>query len=266
MAAAEAAEEEPGFLFYILAFNDETFQEGGRSFPESWNKTIVIPTTKYLESIMYDSVLASREGEWANASYVGTFSYRAKKKFVLPDARAIWKQVKASNPDVIVFVRANTSLLGHAQSSHPNFTRLWYKVLSTMGYAADDILSGHIPTFFCNYWAAKPAWMRAYIDFFRKAKAVIESLPEETRALFEEDSNYLAGGMTPQQCMQIFGKPYYTYYPFLCERLACFFFWKMGAKISSTNVMPVMGDGISSLIKIQEDTKRRLDRKYSQLL
>ena len=95
-----------------------------------------------------------------------------------------------------------------------------------MGYPGHQILSRTIPLVQCNYWMAKPELMQDYINFAKKIKQRMDETSDGgLQALLYSDSQY-RGQLSKERLVQISGKPYYTYHPFICERLPGFFFRK----------------------------------------
>lgn len=233
------AEIRPTFKIYVLGYNDVTMQQARQNFANTmgeYYEPIHIHTTKYLENIMYKHVLTDRERDWECMSYVGTLAYSAPSKITLPDLHARSIAIQQTNPDVIVLFSSRDRLVDQAQRHHPLFTELWCKILGRLGYSRGDALNPGVPTYFSNFWLAKPRWMREYMDFYKRAEQVMDSVGELQDMLYA-NSRY-GGKMTKERCMEVFGRPYYPYHPFICERLPCFFFWKHGAKLMDLTETP----------------------------
>lgn len=188
-----------------------------------WARIIRIPTTFYLESVMYSTILQRRIEEWKDADFVGCIAWTAHKKLQTLDLGPLLRP----DLDLVAFMYRGDPLVATATRWHPRFQFIWTQVLRHMGYADDAILNPLIPSFYCNYWAARPWVMRAYLDFFAKFKHALETLPHIQDALWS-DSEYSDRGtdiasISSERCMTIWGVEYYPYHPFLCERLICFF-------------------------------------------
>jgi len=188
-----------------------------------WARIIRIPSTFYLESVMYHTILQRRQREWEHADYVGCVSWTAHTKMQSLDL----DHVLPTNLDFVAFLYRGDALVDTATRWHPEFKRVWIPTLRAMGYKESDILASNIPSFYCNYWACRPAIMDRYLEFFRDFKIQLESLPDVQDALWS-DAQYKARGkdvaaLSDETCMRIWGVPFYTYHPFVCERLPCFF-------------------------------------------
>jgi hypothetical protein len=135
----------------------------------------------------------------------------------------------SNDADVISFINTNQSLVEQAKYHTPLFLKAWTILLQKMGYETTVSLSKEIPLFVCNCWIAKPQWMERYIDFAMHAMSLIMTDPL-LKDLCYNDSKYNAGNLCTDKLILISGKPFYTFHPFLLERLPCFFFWVNNAK------------------------------------
>ena len=224
-------------MIYVLAPTREDFERAQRDtkdFP--WAKPIMIPTTFYLESVMYTTILQRRRTEWEHAEYVGTIAHTAVQK--LYDLSGIYDTLRhASNEhgDVAAFLYRGDSLLAAAEKWHPGFLRIWAASLRYLGFPLDKVMSEEIPSYYCNYWAATPETMKDYIQFFKSFTHALETLPFVSDEVWNDSSYSGRGpdiaGLSSDQCMKIWGVEHYPFHPFVCERIPCFFFWVTGRKL-----------------------------------
>jgi hypothetical protein len=219
---------------YIL-YHDERSKDIANFFSRfPWAHFVKMGKSKYFESAFWP-ILYSRQHEWANQDYVGFISYSLVIKQSLTEFPLdnIIKQAKGA--DVISFYKlSSTGLIINALRGHRNFSEVWIALLTKMGFQHDDIMSFEMPFFPCNCWIAKPVWMRRFLLFAFKAMEILET-DSKIRKLAYKNSAY-TGKLSQSQLMAITGKPYYTFHPFIMERLPCFFFWIYGAKMYDTNV------------------------------
>jgi hypothetical protein len=214
---------------YILCYNDLTENKANESFGKyEWAKILRINSTLYLENIMYDSWLLDNKEDWENFDYVGTLSWKALTKIKLPNMDEIIKQLEIKKPDLFPFLVGKLNMIKRTDFYHPLFSKIWVNLLTKLNFTEDMILSNNILPFYCNYWICPPKLMLEYIDFFKKAKDLIEK-DQELQINIWQNSLYL--GIPKSDCMKIFGVPFYPYHPFICERLPCFFFWSRKSKI-----------------------------------
>jgi len=220
---------ESDILIYILYHDQESLQIASRFFNFKWAKLTKIYSTKYFESIIF-SYLDENRDEWINKKFVGFLTYNSYKKITLFDIEYLAKQY--SNCDVITFNNLYiTPLLIHAERCHPSFINIWEQILLLLNYDIADILSLKIPVFFNNYWMANPKWVLKYIEFYKNVVHIMEN-NTKIKYLLYQNSNYKGNlNKYPGILIKICGRPYYTFHPFIMERLVCFFFWVNKAKI-----------------------------------
>ena len=226
-------------LVYIICYNDHTEAEAKRRFRgQSWGRILRIDSTPYLESEVYNSHLLSLQREWLDADYVGTLAWRAHDKTEI-NMEKIKGVLQDAQPDVFAFLLGTMQMLSQATTFHPNFGHNWLQLLSRMCYDERDCMHPDIPFFACNYWLARPRWMRAYISFFQNAKMIIDNPRLPLHLEMWKDAKYSTSLMSPSRCLEVFGVPYFPFHPFVCERLPCFFFWFYRAKVLTPNkVLP----------------------------
>ncbi len=225
------------YIIYVLAPTEKDLENARENFKDfPWAVPIMIPTTFYLESVMYTHILHRRREEWEHADYVGTISHSAIHK--LRDISSIYgtlQDASNENVDVAAFLYRGDSLVAAAEKWHPGFLRLWVGSLRYLGFPVETILSEEIPSFYCNYWAATPTVMKEYIQFFKTFVHTFDTLPILSDEIWN-DSGYSGrgtgiAGLSAERCMSIWGVPWYPFHPFLGERIPCFFFWATKKKI-----------------------------------
>ena len=229
-------------LIYVLCYDSVSEKLAKERFGSiSWMKVLFIPTTFYLESILYAEILSDLENEWITSDYVGTISYSCIDKglSIYTIKKAFTEASKQSElPDVIAFyAEKNTNMINITNLLHPNFINVWDKLLNkleTVG-CKQKIKNNQIKGFFCNYWVAKPEWMIRYCSFFRKARVILD-YNQTIRSEIWKDSNYPLK-LTQYELMRIYGKPYYPYIPFVCERLPCYYFENENATILFNSIV-----------------------------
>lgn len=221
-------------LIYILYHNQESFKLATKFIKYKWARLRKIYSTKFFESIIFLYLDQNRE-EWINKKFVGFLTYNSYKKIKIFNIEQISK--KYSNYDVITFNNYHKSpLLITSERAHPNFINIWEKILLLLGYNINDILSLEIPTYYNNYWMAKPEWIDKYIKFYKKVIDIMENNIEIHDMLYQ-NSKYSGKLLQyPQVLIKMCGRPYYTFHPFIIERLVCFFFWFEKAKLYQANI------------------------------
>lgn len=114
----------------------------------------------------------------------------------------------------------------------PLFLEIGKKLFEKLGITA-DITSLPTTAIFSNHWIAERAVYEQFVlEMLVPAMGLLES-DEELRTLCEKDSGYFElcarpdedrfgqypRSVSPEKCQALFGVPYYTFHPFICERL-----------------------------------------------
>jgi uncharacterized protein (DUF952 family) len=191
-----------------------------------------------------------RMHEWEDADYVGCLAYRAHEKIEVthvPSVLSASNRAFGAAPPIDMCAlfqfspqRDGTvlSLVEQAGRWHRRFPELWALLHAHMGQivpAAEALelfsasTAPHVPLFVCNYWVATPVWMKRYCAFMQGVKHLLDTIPYVQQALWS-DAEY-PGSLSAEQLLEISGQPHYTYHSFLCERLACFFFFAHRARM-----------------------------------
>jgi hypothetical protein len=220
---------ESDILIYILYHNRESFKLASRFLKFKWARLRKIYSTKYFESIIFLYLDTNRD-EWINKKFVGILTYNSYNKVRLFDINELAN--KYSNYDIIPFNNNfNTPLLISSEYFHPSFINIWEEILLLLNYNIVDILSLKIPVFYNNYWMANPKWVLKYIEFYKKVVYIMEN-NKNIKYLLYQNSNYKGKLLEyPGILIKLCGRPYYTFHPFIIERIVCFFFWVNNAKI-----------------------------------
>lgn len=225
---------ESDIIIYILYHNQESFKLASKFLKFKWAKLRKIYSTKYFESIIFLYLDKNRD-EWINKKFVGILTYNSYKKVKLFDIEMLAK--KYSNYDIIPFNNYyKNPLLIISEYFHPSFINIWEQLLLSLNYNINDILSLKIPVFYNNYWMAKPEWVIKYISFYKNILYIMEN-DKNIKYLLYQNSNYKGKLLEyPEILIKICGRPYYTFHPFIIERLVCFFFWVNNCNIYQPNI------------------------------
>jgi hypothetical protein len=178
---------------------------------------------------MYSSWLHEHLDEWSDCDYVGTLSWKAPEKIPVPDMDALATHLAVRKPSVVPFFPWHESIVYQGEQHHPLFVQLWSDFTRELGIPREQATDPSIPLFFCNYWMATPEWMLRYMEFFKRARHVLDTSEVIQEELWS-DSGFKKV-ISDEKCIEIFGKPYYPYHCFLCERLPCLFFSLEGAVV-----------------------------------
>jgi hypothetical protein len=219
-----------GLIVYVLSYDDASEQRAHKLFEhDPCVRFLRLGVNKYCESQAYD-VLAQKEHEWRDAAFVGTLAYGADTKITIPDWLALHNKLEHTEVDIIGLLPFGTHLVTQATNHHPLFPAIWQRLLAKMGYTWRDIFDVETPVFLCNYWLARPQWMRRFIEFSKRARHMLDN-DHLLIDMSMQDACY-RNHFSKDMCLQAFGRPYITYHPFVCERLPCTYFYVKGAAIA----------------------------------
>lgn len=230
-------------LIYILAYSDETYRLASIEYGIfNWAKVIRIPSSILFENVIFDSILEERKEEWMHLEYVGFLSWKASSKIRIHSNMKthIGKIVKDVRYDVIGLYDPfpNKSFIEQACRCHPKFYHIWEPLMTSLGYKSAYNFKEIRNVFLANYWIAKPEWLQKYLAFFKKLKMMMSTLESIQMDLWE-DSKYPCKSKALQSHLYSFsGKPYYTYHPFIFERVPAVFFFFEGANVIVTREGP----------------------------
>lgn len=207
-------------VVYVLAYDAASEAEARARFGScEWARVVRLPDesphTKYMEGAAFLSVLPARRDEWKDADFVGTLSWKAHQKIGVPDFAELCAEVR--HADVVALLPSTEHALMQAVRCHPRFLEVWVPLLQKMGYAAKDVVSIRLPSMYCNYWLAKPAWMDRFLSFYARAVHLLETDEELQEPVW--DSACYNTALPPERVRQIYGKAHVTYHPFVGERL-----------------------------------------------
>ena len=182
---------------------------------------VIMPSNKYYESHLFrlpqDSLVIGDE------DYVGHVTYSYKKKMSPIDFETVVAKYSTQNYDLFaLFPAPNIDLYAHADTWHHGFLEIWDRLIHLLGYGSYRNYPTP-PAFFCNYWIMKRDVFVKYKDIAKRAMDLIDTDPV-LRDLCDRDSSYKGTHMRldTERLIKIAGKPYYTFHPFVMERLICF--------------------------------------------
>lgn len=209
-------------VVYVLAFDEESTRKATHAFAKhEWARVVTLPDdpsrNKYMEGAAFLATLPERRDEWKDADFVGTLSYSAPDKIVVPDLPALCANLQGA--DMVALLPSSEHMLSMAVRSHPRFLEIWVPLLSKLGYSPQDALSVRMPCFMCNYWIATPARMDAFLSFYARAVHLLEKDADLQDALW--DSACYGTKLTAGRVQEIYGTKHMPYHPFISERLVC---------------------------------------------
>lgn len=216
---------------YVLCYDNDSNRIALNDFSKiPFAEVLEINTTQWLENIMYKTWLNENRDAWKDYAYVGTISYKAKKKLPRLDVMRVCQIGFRRNADVVAFYRGcKGCMTKQGESCHRGFTHIWNTWLDAMNIPQN--ITQEMTPFYANFWIAKAEWMDKYLEFFQFAVDTLMN-HENLRDIAWSDSSYIHGSLyVHKRCQEVFGKPYYPFYIFLLERLPALFFTLKKAKI-----------------------------------
>lgn len=205
-------------LIYILTYSEDSLKIAKNLYGHhNWAKFVILPPTILFENYMYDEWLLNNYEEWKDYDYVGTLSWKAHTKILLPDIYKLSNFLYNNNYDLVPFYVINDQqLLDSIDNKQPNNKKILKLLFEELGYP-NDFISNKFIEFYCNYWIATPKVMLDYINIFKKCKNIINSNQDIQKLLW----NYIEykGELDDEMLIQIFGSLRYSYHPFIYERI-----------------------------------------------
>ncbi len=167
-----------------------------------------------------------RLGQHRRQEYFAVFSHDVKESIPFKEEglrfspQSLETIVKKNDIDVFSFCkrRRNTNIVTQAEHYHKGFLDIINKVLKFCGmelpHKLDKIILFNLMVCRGDFWQAY------YNDLLEPTMRILRDIPEAYN-----DSGYALIGrpMTPEKANRFekaFGKPYYPFHPFICERLA----------------------------------------------
>lgn len=183
-------------------------------------KPIFVPQNRFFESTIFSD--AKVDDLVANHEWVGHVAYSYQSKIQSFDFKELVEKYK-NEYDVIALMGLNHDIYAFAEAVHPGFMEIWEMLISKLGFG-DYRKYPPPPSFYCNYWIMRKTSFDKYLSLAKKAMTLIDKDPA-LRELVYRDSGYRGtlNCLSEEILMEIAGKPYYTFHPFIMERLVCFF-------------------------------------------
>lgn len=236
-------------ILYIICHDEQSKTEADALVRSHYpyGKTVLVEPSPYFESAVFD-YLGKNYDEWINRDWVGIITYSFHKK--TGQQIDILKSIQENeSSDVITYrnmryYKVNckkflTHIEGETYSHGPYLFLTIYHTMKRLGYTEKQIMDKNPPSFFCNWWVAKSIWMQRYIKFIAKFKRVVEA--DQQLQEYLNENSYYPGNLSEDKLISLTGKPYYTFHPFVFERLPSHFFSIEGAKIHQYGSMEIYG-------------------------
>ncbi len=240
LTASPNVETQP--LIYVL-YHDEKSGDIADQFVSThstWTKGLSLsPPSKFLETSALLQI-ESKLDEWKDRPMVGLMTYSITiKQTDVPRCSLSQLMLESKGAEWISFYSVVAhNMLKQANNAHPSFTKIWCRLLFLMGFTKEEgvgvKMQQEVKFFPCNCWMTTPSHMKSYIEFAKKAMKLIDE-DAQLNEWCNEDARY-KGNLGPERLTALFGHPWYTYHPFVMERLPSFYVWWKQIKTYSTNI------------------------------
>lgn len=180
---------------------------------------------KFLENQVIKDLVS--HGHNRECEYFGVLSWKFSRKvgFSYDYMKSLIYQDNFSHDVYSFFSRVkHMNIWRMGDKWHKDLSKIGQMLINKIGIECNVSDLDTTPVY-CNYWIAKTDIFSDYVNTMLTPALKILSTDKEIMFYCDKNSNYTNLDMaTPQMCKQIFGKPYYTYYPFILERLPSTYF------------------------------------------
>jgi hypothetical protein len=171
------------------------------------------PQTKYFEGNGFSKIVNIPHNK-----YIGILTPSITKKTGLT-IPYILEKIKHHDADIIPLYYSGKNVVEQAVIYHDEkFRTLWNWLLNQVNFPIDV----EIPSFFCNLWIIKNKYFKEFLFFIEKIKNILDNAPKEIQCILNSDSMY-EGTIKQEDLLLKTGYSYYTYHPFVTERVICLF-------------------------------------------
>jgi hypothetical protein len=200
-------------LHLFMLYYDELVYEKYGNFFNVMKFIRLHPQNKYFESNGFLKIK-----DIPDKKYIGILTPSLTRKTKLTIDYILQKIIK-HNEDVIPLYYSGESVIKQAIKHHgDNFKILWNWLLKELNVP----LNIDIPAFYSNLWILKREYFIDYLEFFKKIINILENAPIDIQIILNSDSMYV-GKISPEKLLYKTGYSYYTFYPFILERIICLY-------------------------------------------
>ena len=131
--------------------------------------------------------------------------------------------------DVVGLIGGRRNMVDLGNAFHPRFKKIWIPLLKSFGTFSDDqIEMKSAKPFYSNYFLAKSSLMHELCPFVKAVQDRMTTLRTIQNNLWA-DPKY--GDTNKEVAIRIFNRSYYSYHPFIIERLAPFYFYTRNTSV-----------------------------------
>jgi hypothetical protein len=197
------------FMFY---YDELVYDEYGNFF-NLMDFIRLYPQNKYFESSGFLKIK-----DIPNKKYIGIITPSLTRKTMLT-IEYILQKIVNHNEDIIPLYYSGESIIKQGIKHHgENFKIIWNWLLKEINVP----IHIDIPAFYSNLWILKREYFIDYLNFLKKVINKLENAPIDIQIALKSNSMYV-GKISAEKLLYRTGYSYYTYYPFILERIICLY-------------------------------------------
>jgi hypothetical protein len=180
--------------------------------------------TKYLENSVILEL--GKQGEHLKEDYFGVWSWKFNDKlYHYTKGKTDFIQTLKVDADIISFFGhlKNNNTIRQAENFHKNFSKAFKILCGEIGLDYTDKPLNTVQVLQNHFVASREVW-ESYLPYLELAIDCLDEHPD-LQPIIYQNSGY-KGGIKGERLNQIFERPYYTYHPFILERLMTAFIYK----------------------------------------
>lgn len=192
---------------YYLFYNDEDISEFLHPY--------IIPIQLQPGTILFDSQGFLNINSIPDVQNIGFLTPALLTKTHIKKVSDLF-QFKIEPNTVYGFVFNYENCIYDSLKCHgPNFKPIWDYMIEAMGYK--DYIGRDFMNCYCNMWVSEAHYAKEFLTWVKQASQILYSAPESIQTLLNSDALYKS--IPPKTLLEKFGFPYYTFHPFVLERL-----------------------------------------------
>ena len=203
-------------MLYILVPKKENLEKVRRLYPYAWAHPIYFPQKKRPTLLMEHAAWEFLHDKIdMSADFVGTLSSRAHTKLSLQILSEVLNNKTILNYEYVNFQATSWIARDEAEVQHRGFTRAWDELCARVGNC-----NLYVKTCNSNYWMCKPLLFQRFAQWMTRVLLIYDTIPAMKQPTTYKTFHLLS----PQQLIELWGKPYYPLGIFVLERFTLQFF------------------------------------------
>ena len=164
------------------------------------------------------------DGDYEDSSYYGVVSHKFYQK-LSKSSSEVFKLIRSdeNNADVYSFFSKlpKKNLITEGDKWYDLFSDIYKLLANKLKWNIDVLDEKHLmEPIYSNHWIAKKEVFKEYCSEFLTPVIDLMNHNKLLRDLCNQDANYISRTkISPEKCLKVFNRPYYTYHCFILERL-----------------------------------------------